>query len=167
MAANSITARGGGLELSSKAYASLSEDATCFANGEDALHTVLERLLKKPRSAHRGYLLSAVRNASVDIWRANATRDRYEGEYAASLSQVADDSPQDRLQSEHLAEALGEVIDALSELDQTLFERRFLGGETIKNIAAEMKLHSSTVEKRLKNIKQQCFDVVSAHRESD
>ena len=166
MSAESIIGKDGELELSESAYAALMKHVVTVANGEDALHNVVERLLRTPRAAHRGYLLSAVRNASVDIWRADSRRERYEAEYAASASRVAEASPQDGLQAEHLAAALSDAVDTLPELDQALFERRFLIGDSIASIAVDLKLHRSTIEKRLQKIKQLCYEVVSTHAES-
>lgn len=161
MAAKTRISKDGALTLSHEAYDALSENAAFFRNGEDALHNVLERLLRNPRETHEGYLKNAVRNASIDLWRAGARRHRYEGAYAGSASLIDEDGPQEALEGGCVALALQQVVDGLSELDQVLFERRYLDGEALNDIAKDLRLSRSTIEKRLRKIKRSCYRAIS------
>ncbi|MEM8767262.1 MAG: sigma-70 family RNA polymerase sigma factor [Pseudomonadota bacterium] len=146
--------------LTQENYDSILKSVANVADAEDALQTVFERLLRNPRPVNRNYLLTAVRNASVDIWRAGSRRSGYEFDFANSSSPFDETTPAQALQGQQILEALIAAMDERSTLDQELFERRCLNGDAIHKIAADLKLHRSTVEKRLQKIKRYCYDAL-------
>ena len=152
--------------LTKESYDSLLRSVANGADGEDALQTVFERLLRNPRPVNRNYLLTAVRNASVDIWRAGARRAGYELDYAESSLPLDETTPLQTLQGQQLLETLIAAMDQRPVLDQEIFERRCLNGDAIGRIAEDLKLHRSTVEKRLQKIKRYCYEALSPLLES-
>ncbi|MEM7100666.1 MAG: sigma-70 family RNA polymerase sigma factor [Pseudomonadota bacterium] len=148
------------LRLTKKEHRVLLDKASKLVDGEDALQNVLERMLRNGGKNSEGYVSTAIRNASIDLWRARTRRIKHEADFAASISEEDETTPFDNLQFSRLIDALTAAIEALSTLDQELFERRFLSGDPVVKIAVDLKLHRSTVEKRLLKIKRHCYQVM-------
>ena len=151
--------------LDKTAYEKLLRTFAYEQGADDALHDVLERLLKKPRTVHDGYVGSAVRNASHDMWRKSATRSRYEREFAEQGSYVDERSPLDHLIAESLKETLAQAVKTMPVVDQSIFEFRYVAGLPVRQIAQGLGLHVSSVEKRMAKIKQHIADRLADMRE--
>ncbi|MEM1142866.1 MAG: sigma-70 family RNA polymerase sigma factor [Pseudomonadota bacterium] len=148
-------------DLDLESYQKLSRAYAKGDGAEDAFHEVLLRLLKKPSSVHGAYFGSAIRNAGHDLWRKNSTRRRYESEFAESASLVDTRSPLDNLEAERLRASLDNAIKAMPVVDQSIFEQRYAAGYPIRQIASELGLHTSSVEKRIAKIKKHLFEQLS------
>ncbi|MEM9174035.1 MAG: sigma-70 family RNA polymerase sigma factor [Myxococcota bacterium] len=143
------------------------ERVSRLADREDAAQTVLERLLRNPRPVSEGYLVSAIRNASIDLWRAHSSRARHEHEYAVAAQTHDTASPYDAYHERELADAVEFALGSLCELDQEIFERSYAQGQSAVEIARDLGLNHSTVSKRLAKIKSFCWDTVYDQLDED
>jgi len=132
---------------------------------DDAIQLVAERLLRfgAPKEITPSYVSKAIRNAAIDIGRAETTRSNYEQQFAEVSEQSTSVSPERIVAGRQAVTALIEAVSALPVLTQEIFWLYHVDGKTQKEIADHFKLSLSTVEKRLAVAKGHCRSHMSPH----
>jgi len=124
---------------------------------EDVVQDVFLRLWRRPdrfdpeRSAGRSWLLTVVRNRSLDHLRRRGCRVR---EDVADLAERLPDPHTPDLVDELDAEArnrqLWQMVDALPPTQADLIRRAYVSGQTHQEIASETGLPLGTVKSRIR-----------------
>lgn len=132
-------------------------------DAQDASQVVAEKLIHSAEVPNESYVASMFRNAAIDRLRAEATRRSYEGEFASHSALIDETSPERQLAASRALQALQSAVTQLSPLDQEIFLRAYLHGQLRADIADDLRLSVSTVEKRLAKSKQRCLERVREH----
>jgi RNA polymerase sigma-70 factor (ECF subfamily) len=124
---------------------------------EDVVHDVFLTLFRKPlcfdprRGTGRAWLLTVVRNRSLDHLRRRCARPREE------VSDLAERLPDpqaadflDELDAAARSEQLWQYVDALPPCQAELIRRAFIGGQTHQEIADATGLPLGTVKSRIR-----------------
>jgi RNA polymerase sigma-70 factor (ECF subfamily) len=125
---------------------------------EDVVHDVFLTLFKRPtcfdaaRGTGRAWLLTVVRNRSLDHLRRRASHPRRD---IADLAEVlpdphAADDVVDELAATSRAELLWHLMDALPANQADLLRRAFVNGRTHLEIAQDTGLPLGTVKSRIR-----------------
>ncbi len=118
------------------------------------------------------YLLTLQRRAAIDILRRKNRQKEVPRELLGSLSELGEilpgrESTEDEVLSRELGRCISAFLRKLPERNRAVFMRRYYGAESIKNIAKEFSISTSTVEKVLNStrnslkryLKQEGFSV--------
>ena len=118
------------------------------------------------------YLLTLQRRAAIDILRRKNRQKEVPRELLGSLSELGEilpgrESTEDEVLSRELGRCISAFLRKLPERNRAVFLRRYYGAESIKNIAKEFSISTSTVEKVLNStrnslkryLKQEGFSV--------
>lgn len=124
---------------------------------DETMQAVSEKLAKADAVPSDGYLFAMLRNAAIDTVRAQATRREYEQAFAEQASTVDQAGPERLLAGRQALVALQQAINALNAIDQELFVRAYIEQCPRAEIAAELNLKLSTVEKRLAKARRYCL----------
>jgi RNA polymerase sigma-70 factor (ECF subfamily) len=127
------------------------------SDAEDVVHDVFVTFFRRPgcfdpeRGSSRAWLLTVVRNRSLDRLRRRATHPR------ADLNSVADHlvdpnaaDALDELHTAAQAEVLWRLVDALPRNQADLIRRAFVNGRTHQEIAEDTGLPLGTVKSRIR-----------------
>ncbi|HWK54468.1 MAG TPA: RNA polymerase sigma factor [Hyphomicrobiales bacterium] len=125
----------------------------CVHTASDILQRVAEKLLAQPEAppVHnlRPYLFRVVNNEMISHYRSERLRAGYEAECAELIGEEDNRSAERVVQARESLAALQQALSELPLLTRRIFQLYRLEGCTQKEIAARLKLHLSTVEKRL------------------
>ncbi len=127
------------------------------SEAEDVVHDVFLGLWHKPqrfdpqRGTGRAWLLTVVRNRSLDRLRRRALRPRDDvADLAERLPDPNAADVLDELTTAARAELLWQLVDRLPPLQADLIRRAFLRGQTHHEIADETGLPLGTVKSRIR-----------------
>lgn len=116
------------------------------------------------------WLAVVVRNITVDLWRKNHARKRYD-EFTVLLSELDDCIPSGE-SVEQIADvkALGECIDRwlseLPETDRILFMRRYWYGESVTTISKSRGLSANATAQKLYRMRHSLKDYLEKEGET-
>ncbi|MEM6583018.1 MAG: sigma-70 family RNA polymerase sigma factor [Pseudomonadota bacterium] len=128
---------------------------------DETIQTVSEKLAKADAVPSDGYLFAMLRNAAIDSVRAQATRRDYEQAFAEQASTVEHVGPERLLAGQQALVALQRAINSLNSIDQELFVRAYIEQSPRADIAAELNLKLSSVEKRLAKARRHCLQQIA------
>jgi len=127
------------------------------SEAEDVVHDVFLGLWHKPqrfdpqRGTSRAWLLTVVRNRSLDRLRRRALRPRDDvADFAERLPDPNAADVLEELASAARAERLWQLVDGLPPLQADLVRRAFIRGQTHHEIAEETGLPLGTVKSRIR-----------------
>lgn len=132
---------------------------------DEALQTLAERLINPGAAvpAARPYLRRAARNAAIDLWRSEHCRAEHEARFSREQPAFDARTPERAALAREKLAALLAALEALPALTQEIFLLHHAKGHTQSDIAACLKLHVSTVEKRLAKARRHCMERLSAY----
>ena len=134
-------------------------------DADDVMQTVGEKLLRFDAEPSSAYLAAMFRSAAVDAVRAEATRRKYEVQYATQAETVDHETPERRLAGVQALEALQSAVAELSPVNREIFVRAYVDEQPRAAIADALGLRLSTVEKRLAKAKRYCVTRLKPHLE--
>lgn len=126
-------------------------------NADDVTQSLLESLLKKPVSTtnDEAFLYRSAHNAAISYLRRSQIRTKYEID-AADFHHVEVESAEQTIETQQKIRLLQSFVEELPEITQEIFTQYFVLGHTQQQVAANLKLHLSTVEKHLSKAKKHC-----------
>ncbi|MEM1191438.1 MAG: sigma-70 family RNA polymerase sigma factor [Pseudomonadota bacterium] len=132
----------------------------CAEVAADIFQTIAENLLGRddltPISNLRAYLFQAARNAAVNHHLAEQARAGRDDELKARQASRAEPGPDDVLASRQKIDRLNAALLELPILTRQIFVLYRLRGVKQVDIAAQYRVHLSTVEKHLKRAIAHC-----------
>jgi RNA polymerase sigma-70 factor, ECF subfamily len=127
------------------------------AEAEDVVHDVFLTLWRRPdcfdphRGTSRAWLLTVVRNRSLDHLRRRSQRPRDDvSELAERLPDPGADEATEQIASAARTELLWRLVDGLPPCQADLIRRAFVSGQTHQQIAIETGLPLGTVKSRIR-----------------
>jgi RNA polymerase sigma-19 factor, ECF subfamily len=130
---------------------------------QDLTERVLSRVAELDVSNPRSYLFQAASNAIVDHKRAERTRNNYVVEQSQCEEYSLDSlSPERILISRQSVIELQIALSKLSPLSQKIFKLYRIEGLTQKQIAKQLGVSLSTVEKRIAKVFKHCRSHLSS-----
>jgi RNA polymerase sigma-70 factor (ECF subfamily) len=127
------------------------------SEAEDVVHDVFLTLFRKPdcfdpdRGTARAWLLTVVRNRSLDHLRRRCTRPREDvGDLAEQLPDPHPADALDELDAAARGELLWRLVDQLPPCQADLIRRAFVSSQTHQEIADETGLPLGTVKSRIR-----------------
>lgn len=150
----------------------------CSHTAADILQKMAEKLLLKKTSTAvdfpKAYLYQAARNELVDFQRSEQVRRRCEAESAFVLGEFDDRDGERAAVAESSLRVLNAALQELPPLSQHIFMLYRVGGVKQTEIARQLGLNLSTVEKRLATAMKHCrqrlreceIDAISSSRAS-
>ncbi|MEM9622912.1 MAG: sigma-70 family RNA polymerase sigma factor [Pseudomonadota bacterium] len=136
-------------------------DSTCDA--DDVVQTVAAKLWRDGLTPEPAYINRMLRNAAIDMRRSSNTRAANEAAFADDYTAADDHSPETILEWREALGMLTALIDEMSQVNQEIFVRCLVHGEPRAEVADELGIHVSTLEKRLKSIRRQAFDHIAQY----
>lgn len=134
---------------------SVHEDAEECVN--DTWHKTWEAIPPERPNAFRAWLGRIVRNLSLDRWRKNRAKKRYDG-MDVLLSELDDCIPSKvsvecQVEDKELPIIIDKWLDTLSKQERILFVRRYWNGDAVKELAFEIGVTPNKMAKNLYNLR--------------
>ncbi|MAD46558.1 MAG: RNA polymerase subunit sigma-24 [Oceanospirillaceae bacterium] len=139
----------------------------CPHTAADLFQQMAEKLLRQAPAAHienaRAYLYRSAQNEIISYFRGQTTREQYENEYAdlRTLNDSTADIEQ-TLIARRKIEKLNQTLQNLPELTQQVFWLYRIEQRKQKEIAEQLNVSLSSVEKHLASALRHCRNALRA-----
>ncbi|MGO2371942.1 MAG: RNA polymerase sigma factor [Pseudoalteromonas prydzensis] len=133
----------------------------CADTAADIFQSVAENLLRRdpdpPIKDVRAFLYRAVKNAAFNLQRSERTRAELNVLLAPIMEEWDERSPENIIESTENVQKVEQIIQSLPVLTRQIFIMYRLHGINQKDIAEQMGVSLSTVEKHVKKALSLCF----------
>ncbi|MEM9388235.1 MAG: RNA polymerase sigma factor [Pseudomonadota bacterium] len=139
----------------------LSGRVGCVDAAADLFQSIVENLLRRdpdpPIEDVRAFLFQAAKNAALNHQRAERTRAKFVGQIAPLLGDRSDRSPEAIAEFEDELARVNQALQRLPVLTRKIFALYRLHGARQQDIAAQLGVSVSTVEKHVRRALSDCY----------
>ena len=140
------------------AYNILHDPSDCEECKNDAYLKIWDAIPPNRPNPFSAFIFKIMRNTAINMYKAKMKKSRIPSEFTVSVEELSEtlcgaDSPESELSAKELGALIIGYLKTLSDRQRYIFIGRFYMGDTLENVAAELGLHFSTVQREAEKIK--------------